>query len=488
VGSFKRDFMRASLRRSSFRTVAMLAAVIGVLAVAGAGGTASASPVGPGTAITYTDNWSYTNSLPAESWTTPAFDASSWATDTAPFSDQNPVYCAGPYGGAGLPTTGNTDFPVNSTIFLRKTFSLPAYAWGLHLGGTIDNDESLWVNGNFYGSASGGNCSIGDISVDVPNANLLRGANTNLAAVQASDSGVATYFTLQATYGAIAFGNQPIETQKNTVITDGSGPIRVVITPPAGGGPVLDGTRVDLTLQALSGTGTLSGGTAYTVGGVATFPNLKVSDTGQYVLVATSDGATTSSNAFLIADQVASCPAGQTCTSTGGSTSNTLVTASTSFTTNNQLGVSVINGGAPPAGVCSGFVPLGASSYINILGNVVGGGNINATWTLAKSLVIAAGNPNAAHFNICLGAENLQGGTTPWTTRSGAPAIPVYDPSLGATLYWGILPGCNDVNSAVAAALGSQPGPCITKRAIVQGAAVVSFYLPYPWDAKFHGG
>jgi hypothetical protein len=488
VGSFMRDFRRAPLQRSSFRTAAMLAAVVGVLAIAGAGGTASASPGGPGTAITYTDSWAYTSSVPAEGWTNPAFDASSWATDTAPFSDQNPIYCAGPYGNVGLPTSGNTDFPVYSTIFLRKTFSLPAYAWGLHLAGTIDNDESLWVNGSSYGSASGGNCSVGDISVDVPNANLQRGANANLAAVQASDSGVATYFTLQATYGAIVFGNQPVETQKNSPITDGSGPIQVTIIPPAGGAPVLDGTRVDLTLQAISGTGKLSGGTAYTSGGVATFPNLKVSDPGQYQLVATSDGATVTSNAFLIADQVASCPAGQTCTSTGGSTSNTLVTASTSFTSNNQLGVSVINGGAPPAGVCGAFVPLGASAYVNIIGNVVGGGNINATWTLAKSLVIQAGNPVAAHFNICLGAENLQGGTTPWMTRNGTPATPVYDANLGATLYWGILPGCNDINSSVAAKLNSLPGPCILKRDKIQGSAVVSFYLPYPWDAKFHGG
>src|SRR5207237_1453682 len=106
--------------------------------------------------------------------------------------------------------------------------------------------------------------------------------------------------------------------------------------PPAGGAAVPNGTEVDLTLQTISGTGTLSGGTAYTSGGVATFSSLAVSAPGEYRLVATSAGATVTSNAFVIADQVTSCPAGQTCTSTGGN-GNTKVTTTTSFTSNNQL-------------------------------------------------------------------------------------------------------------------------------------------------------
>jgi hypothetical protein len=422
----------------------------------------------------------------------PAFDSSGWATDAAPFSDSSPVYCADAYGPAGLPTSGNTDFPVNGTIFLRKTFALPASAWGLHLTGEIDNNVDMWVNGTSYGSASGGGCSTGDISVDVANADLQRGANSNLVAVGASDSGTATYFDMQATYGAIAFGNQPVETQKNSPITDGSNPISVTITPPAGGAGVPDGTEVDLTLQTISGTGTLSGGTAYTSGGVATFPALAVSAPGQYRLVATSGGATVTGNAFVIADQVTTCQAGKSCTSSGGSTGNTQVTASSSFTTGNALGVSVIDGGAAiPAGVCNGFVPLGAGSYIDILNGVVGGGgNISAQWTLAKSLVMQAGNPGAAHFDICLGAENLQGGTTPWMTKDGTPAVPVYDSNLGATLYWGLLPDCG--SPRITAGLAQNPdiptGPCIVQRNKNQGNEVVNFYMPYPWDAGFHGG
>ena len=157
------------LRMHKFaRGALVLAAVVGVLGLAGASGVASAA--GPGTAISYTSTWSYASGEVAGGWMNPAFDASSWATDAAPFSDRSPVYCGDAYGAAGLPTSANTDFAVNSSLFLRNAFSLPADAWGLHLTGTIDNDASVWVNGSSYGSASGGNCSTGDISVDVPSA------------------------------------------------------------------------------------------------------------------------------------------------------------------------------------------------------------------------------------------------------------------------------------------------------------------------------
>ena len=353
----------------------------------------------------------------------------------------------------------------------------------------------LWVNGSSFGSASGGSCSAGDISVDVPNANLQRGATSNLVAVNASDDGsTATYFALQATYGAIAFGNQPVETQKNTPLTDGSDPIRVAITPPAGGAAVPDGTEVDLTLQTISGSGTLSGGTAFTSGGIATFPNLAVSAAGQYRLIATSGGATVTGNAFIVADQVTSCPAGKTCTSTGGSPGNTKVTASSSFSSSNALGVSVIGGGAgTPPGVCNGFVPLGDGAFVDILGGTVtGGGNITVTWTLAKSLVMQAGNPGAARFNICLGAENLAGGTTPWRTKNGSPSVPVYDATLGATLLLGLAPNCPERDAVDRkydrANTHGPTRPCVLEREKEHGNVEVTFYLPYPWDAGFHGG
>ncbi len=479
-----RDFWRAPLRRSGMRTASVLAAVVGVLAVAGASGIASADTAGPGTAITYGSIWAYTSSTPDSGWMNPGFDASSWATDTAPFSNTTPVYCSGPYGQAGLPTTANTDFPVDGTLYLRNTFFLPADAWGLHLTGTIDNNASVWVNGGSYGNASGGSCSTGDISVNVPSAVLQRGVtDSDLVAVKASDSGVATYFALQATYGAIAFGNQPVETQENSSITDGSAPIRVTITPPAGGAAVPDNTEVDLTLQAISGNGTLSGGTAYTSGGVATFPGLAVSAPGEYRLVATSEGATVTSNAFVIADQVTPCSG--SC-SAGGSTSDTSVQASTS-SNGGALAVSAIPGAGVPPGVCGGaFTQLGAGAYIDLLGG--GQGNLLVSWKLDRSLV---GRRSALSFDLCLGADNLQDpqDTSPttkgWKTKDGSPAVPIPDPNLGVTLFWGSLRQCFFVPWSH----GLPTSPCwIDKRKDFHGDVIIDAFVPYPWDASFHGG
>jgi len=474
VGSFMREFGRAR------RLASVVGVVVCLLAIAGSAGSASAS--GPGTAIAYGSTWSYASGEVPEGWMNPGFDASEWPTDAGPFSNTSPVYCAGSYGAAGLPTTGNSDFPIGGTLFLRNSFSLPADAWGLHLTGTIDNSASVWVNGSSYGSASGGGCSTGDINVNVPNASLTRGAASDLVAVQASDDGsTATYFALQATYGAIAFANQPVETQKNTPITDGSGPIRVTITPPAGGAAVADGTEVDLTLQAISGTGTLSGGTAYTSGGVATFPSLAVSAPGEYRLVATSGGATVTGNAFVIADQITPCTG--SC-SAQGSTSDTSLSASSS-SKGGALAVSVVGGGTAPSGVCgSGFSQVGASANVDLLGG--NKGNLLVTWKLDKSLV---GHRNALSYNLCVGAVNLLDpngtSTTGWKTQNGSPAVPVADPNLGVTQYWGLLRQCLFVPWAH----GLPTSPCwIIKYKNFRGDVLIDAFLPYPWDAGFHGG
>ena len=475
MGSLRNTFARTRWLASGVTVIVCL------LAIAGSAGSASATTDGPGTAIQYGSTWTYASGEVPDGWMNPGFDASAWATDSGPFSNTTPVYCAGPYGAAGLPTSGNGDFPIGGSLFLRNSFVLPTDAWGLHLAGTIDNYASMWVNGTSYGSANGGNCSTGDISIDVANASLQRGATSNLVAVNASDDGsTATYFALQATYGAIAFGNQPVETQQNSPITDGSGPIRVTITPPAGGAGVPDGTEVDLTLQTISGTGTLSGGTASTSGGVATFPSLAVSAAGEYRLVATSGGATVTSDAFVIANQITPCTG--SC-SAQGSTADTGFSASTS-SNGGALAVSVVGGGSAPAGVCGDFNQLGSSADVDLVGG--NKGNLSVTWKLDKSLV---GRRTALSFNLCVGAENLldpSGSSTKgWKTKDGSPAIPVADPDLGVTRYWGLLREC----LLVPWALGLPTSPCwIIKYKNLRGDVLIDAFLPYPWDAKFHGG
>ena len=357
--------------------------------------------------------------------------------------------------------------------------------WGLHLTGTIDNYASMWVNGSSYGSAAGGDCSTGDISVDVPSADLQRGdTSDNLVAVNASDDGsTATYFALQATYGAIAFENQPVETQQNTPLTDGSGPISVAITPPAGGAAVPDGTEVDLTLQAITGSGTLTGGTAFTSGGVATFPNLAVSAPGQYRLVATSGGATVTGSAFVIANQLTPCSGN---CSASGSTPDTSVSASTS-STGGALAVSTVAGAGVPSGVCgASFSQLGAGADVSLVGGATG--NLLVTWKLDHSLV---GHRSALSFNLCVGASNVLDPqdalptTKGWVTKDGSPAVPVADPNLGVTQFWGLTRECLFVPWRH----GLPTSPCwIDKRKNLQGDVIIDAFVPHPWDAGFHGG
>ncbi len=473
--------LRVPVRRSGLRAASVLAIAAGALTLAGAGGIASADNGGPGTAISYGSTYDalVAPEVPpaAPAWYSDAnFDETGWTLGApAPFG----------HGEACAQNAGEqTDFPLGSTIYLRKSFTLPANAFGLHVVGTIDNYADVWVNGTHEGAApiTSGGCDTGAIDLDVPNGDLNHGGS-NLVAVQARDDGSgSSFFDLQATYGAIQFANQPAETQQGSPITDGSGdPIQVTVTD-ADGNPV-SGATVDVSLQTISGNGTISGTTHETTdeSGVATFADLAVSAAGLYRLVATSEGASATSNAFVIADQITPCTG--TCSSQG-STPNTSINASTS-SNGGALAVSVIGDAGVPADVCgNGFAPLGAGAFVDLLGGSQG--NLLVSWKLDRSLV---GHRPAWRFDICLGAENLQdpsgGSTTGWKTKNGSPATPVADSDLGVTLFWGLLRQCFFVPWSH----GRPTSPCwIDKRKNFHGDVIIDAFLPYPWDASFHGG
>jgi hypothetical protein len=405
----------------------------------------------------------------------PAFDDSAWPTAQAPFG-VNASVCGGF-------AAVNTPLPrLNSTVYLRKSFALPANAFGLHITGTVDNFADVYVNGTLKQNASSPSCTPGGISAQVSNSGLNLGGN-NLVAVRLSNStGPASYVDMQATYGTVVFSQQPSETQKGAVIS----PNPSVTITDADGQP-LQGVTVAVSLQTVSGSGAFAGGSTTSVttnaSGVATFTNLAVTDQGQYRLIASSDGATTTSNGFLIADQIGSCNGN--CSVHGSNGGTNVDASSTNAANGSSLAVSIIQNITPPTAVCQGFVPLGAGSFVDILSTGIARPDITVTWRLDKSLVLAAGNPAASSFNICLGAVNLDhpdgSNTTPWTTKSGAPATPVSDAFLGVTLFWGILPDCSKK--------GTPAGPCVLKRnKNSAGDEIVNFFLPAPWDASFHGG
>jgi hypothetical protein len=551
--------------------VAVLGAAVLALSVGSASGT-----TGPGTAFDFGANYKalvspVTTPTEPDWFTSPTFDETGWAGESAPFGF-NEAYCHFP--------AASSDFPLGSTIYLRKSFALPGNAFGLHLAGTIDNFADVYVNGHHEGPSpiTSGSCAVGAIHLDVPNSEITHGGD-NLVAVKARDDTYTTsYFDMKATYGSVDVTSQPTETLRLSTIspapavtitdadghpvvgqnvslsletvahgpgtlsgtlmqtTDGSGvatfpgisvaePGKYRLVATADGATVksdefavddlkfdqqptetekgstiapsptatihdpdghgIQGKTVTLSLTTLSGSGALSGNPTATTdsSGVATFDSLSVTQPGQYRLVATSDNATVTSDAFLIADQITPCTG--SCSATG-STSDTTFKASTS-SNGGSLAVSVIGDVGVPAGVCgNGFTPLGAGSYVNLLGS---SGNLRVTWTLDRSLVRQAGNPIALRFDICLGAENLSQpdgtGVTPWRTKFFRPATAVDDPNLGATLFWGLLPNCLLVKWQH----GVPTGPCvIDKRKNLRGDVIIDFFLPYPWDASMHGG
>jgi hypothetical protein len=405
----------------------------------------------------------------------PAFDDSAWPTAQAPFGF-NASSCSGF-------TAPNTVLPrLNSTVYLRKSFSLPVNAFGLHVTGAVDNLADVYVNGTLEQNASSPSCTPGGVDAEVPNSNLNLGGD-NLVAVRVSNStGPASYFDMQATYGTVVFSQQPSATQKGSVIT----PNPTVTITDADGQPA-QGVTVAVSLQTVSGSGTFTGGstmsTTTNASGVATFSNLAVTDSGQYRLVASSDGATATSNGFQVADQIAPCNG--SCSAHGSKGGTNVDASATNAPSGSSLLVSVIQNITPPSGICQGFVPLGAGSFVDILSTGTARPDLTVIWQLDKVLVQAAGNPAASSFNICLGAVNLDhpdgSNTVPWTTKSGGPATAVPDAFLGVTMFWGVLPDCTKK--------GKPAGPCVLKRnKNSAGDEIVDFFLPAPWDASFYGG
>jgi hypothetical protein len=347
---------------------------------------------------------------------------------------------------------------------------------------------------------------VADVMVDVTLETVSgTGTLTGTDSVMTDENGVATFndlavtdpgtYKLVATFDTatvesdpfavddLLFEQQPTETEKNAFIDPAP---TVTIRDPDGLG--IPGLPVHVELETVSGTGSFMGSTQTETtngDGVATFDELAVDDSGQYKLVATSDNATVTSNGFIVADEVTPCHGGS-CSAHGSKPGTTVDASSTNAGDGSSLAVSVIQGIDPPDDVCGAdFVPLGAGAFVDILSTGTARPDITVTWRLAKPLVKAAGNPGASKFDICLGAVNLDHpdgtGVTPWTTKSGAPAVAVPDSFLGVTLFWGRPPNCSKKVEP--------SGPCVLSRFKNNaGDELVTFLLPAPWDASFHGG
>jgi hypothetical protein len=85
-------------------------------------------------------------------------------------------------------------------MLLRKEFTLPASAHNLRVEGTVDNDATVYINGQQLGlPVLSGNCVANAINRSAPDSLLVAGG-TNLLAVRGHDFGVTTYLDQRVRY------------------------------------------------------------------------------------------------------------------------------------------------------------------------------------------------------------------------------------------------------------------------------------------------
>ena len=118
----------------------------------------------------------------------PAFDDSSFSTGNAAF---------GTTFGCSSNTNGSvkTAWPVNTDILVRKQFTLPLGAHSLRVRGTVDNDATVYINGQQIGQVLSGFCNTPNINFTAPDSLLVAG--TNLLAIRGHDYGGATYLDVK---------------------------------------------------------------------------------------------------------------------------------------------------------------------------------------------------------------------------------------------------------------------------------------------------
>ena len=135
--------------------------------------------------------WHYRQVTPGDAlegvFMLPAFDDAAWATGQAAFGSSQ-IMCA-------VQATDHTPWSLNSAMLLRTTFVAdPAAPVTIHFA--VDNDASVWVNGQLIRSVVHEGCpGLDDWSVTVPPELVQLGAN--LLAVRALDRGGASFFDLR---------------------------------------------------------------------------------------------------------------------------------------------------------------------------------------------------------------------------------------------------------------------------------------------------
>ncbi len=164
--------------------------------------TATGAPPAPGF---LSSNWSYlvqSSAPPTTTWTTLAWPVTGegWAQGTAPFGSVSPEETSP----NACDDDAATDWPVNSTILLRRDFFVPAGTTSAQILAQVDNDIRVFLNGTDVsgGSKTHEGCArtnlLAPFTVTAASGTLVPGA-VNQLAVLATDRGSESFVDVQVT-------------------------------------------------------------------------------------------------------------------------------------------------------------------------------------------------------------------------------------------------------------------------------------------------
>jgi hypothetical protein len=230
---------------------------------------------------------------------------------------------------------------------------------------------------------------------------------------------------------------QPNNTNVNSVITTGfnstGGPVTVEVLDASGNLDTSSTAAVTVAIGPSEGSGSLSGTlTVDAFGGIASFSDLSINQTGAYTLAATSPGITSVNSSDFTISQISTC-SGSSCSATATS-ATTMGTVTSAPTTSGEV-LSVSIGGVTYS--CAGtYQPISDPFGFELLKSN-GAPDVNAQFTsvleIFKATVDRSGRTGASSYEICY--ASIQSFTALPGTSSTA--------TIGGFLYnTGLLPDC----------------------------------------------
>lgn len=297
---------------------------------------------------------------------------------------------------------------------------------------------------------------------------------------------------------ALRFAAQPAGAVTNQAITSapygtpGGQSVAVEVVGGDGSRVTSSSAAITLSRSALSaGAGAVAGATATATAGLATFTALRVDAPGTYALDAAAPGVTgTTSRVFRIAQSVAVCAAGASCTTTasGGARAPTRLSAlasatagetATSFLTASFGFGSTIS--CPDPRDARLQLTLTPPDHTVIVDITSAQRTKTITLTIDKFWVNLDANNGAAFLPVCFGSPEPF--VTAFGTVSSQQGAFDFDADgLAEPQYAGLLPNCDALPAATVQA-------CVSKRNKTgAGAGVITVLLPsLPGDPKMHG-